>query len=140
MGAGKTTLLRTALAQVPPDTETALILNTGGVTPTDLLKLIVIEFGLEDVVTRDCPRSRPKPRPDGILYLLESWGADASSSVMVGNHVIDVEAGRAAGAATVLVAACDEPSAADLTVGSLGDLVVVLTNGAATTIAGSTLQ
>ncbi|MEE8311946.1 MAG: HAD family hydrolase [Candidatus Binatia bacterium] len=97
-------------------------------------------FALDDLVTRDCPRSRPKPQPDGILYLLESWGADASSSVMVGNHVIDVEAGRAAGAATVLVATCDEPPAADLTVGSLSDLVAVLTNGAATTIAGSTFQ
>ena len=58
VGAGKTTLLRTALAQVPPDTETALILNTGGVTPTDLLKLIVIEFGLEDVVKGDSKSDR----------------------------------------------------------------------------------
>lgn len=58
VGAGKTTLLRTALAQVPPDTETALILNTGGITPTDLLKLIVIEFGLEDIVRGDSKADR----------------------------------------------------------------------------------
>jgi general secretion pathway protein A len=58
VGAGKTTLLRTALAQVPPDTETALILNTGGVTPGDLLKLIVTEFGLEHVVKGDSKADR----------------------------------------------------------------------------------
>jgi len=58
VGAGKTTLLRTSLAQVPPDTETALILNTGGVTPGDLLKLIVTEFGLEHVVKGDSKADR----------------------------------------------------------------------------------
>jgi len=58
VGAGKTTLLRTALAQVPPDTETALILNTGGLTPSDLLKLIVIELGLERVVQGDSKADR----------------------------------------------------------------------------------
>ncbi|TFH18856.1 MAG: HAD family hydrolase [Myxococcales bacterium] len=97
-------------------------------------------FALDYVVTRDCPRSRPKPHPDGILYLLESWGADARSAVMVGNHVIDVEAGRAAGAATVLVAASDEPPTADLTVESLGDLVAMLTNGGGAVSARSTFR
>ena len=58
VGAGKTTLLRTALAQVPPDTETALILNTGGLTPSDLLKLIVIELGLERIVQGDSKADR----------------------------------------------------------------------------------
>jgi len=58
VGAGKTTLLRTSLAQVPPDTETALILNTGGLTPGDLLKLIVTEFGLEHVVKGDSKADR----------------------------------------------------------------------------------
>ena len=58
VGAGKTTLLRAALSQVPPDTETALILNTGGLTPGDLLKLIVIEFGLETEVRGDSKADR----------------------------------------------------------------------------------
>ena len=86
-------------------------------------------FALDDVITRDCPHSRPKPRPDGILRLLETWEADANSSVMVGNHPIDVEAGRAAGAATVLVAAGVARTEADLTVANLGELVLVLTRG-----------
>ena len=47
VGTGKTTLLRAALSQIPPDTDTALVLNTVGITPIDLLKLIAAEFGLE---------------------------------------------------------------------------------------------
>lgn len=47
VGTGKTTLLRAALGQLPADTDTALVLNTIGLTPIDLLKLIAAEFGLE---------------------------------------------------------------------------------------------
>ena len=47
VGTGKTTLLRAALGQIPPDTDTALVLNTIGLTPIDLLKLIAAEFGLQ---------------------------------------------------------------------------------------------
>ncbi len=47
VGTGKTTLLRAALGQIPPDTDTALVLNTIGLSPVDLLKLIAAEFGLE---------------------------------------------------------------------------------------------
>jgi general secretion pathway protein A len=47
VGTGKTTLLRAALQQIPPNTDTALILNTINITPTDLLKLIAAEFGIE---------------------------------------------------------------------------------------------
>ena len=47
VGTGKTTLLRAALGQIPPDTDTALVLNTIGLSPLDLLKLIAAEFGLE---------------------------------------------------------------------------------------------
>jgi general secretion pathway protein A len=47
VGTGKTTLLRAALGQIPPDTDTALVLNTIGLSPIDLLKLIAAEFGLE---------------------------------------------------------------------------------------------
>jgi general secretion pathway protein A len=47
VGTGKTTLLRAALSQIPPDTDTALVLNTIGLSPLDLLKLIAAEFGIE---------------------------------------------------------------------------------------------
>ena len=45
----------------------------------------------------------PKPSGDGIERLLARWGADAEDAVMVGDHVDDVRAGRAAGCVTVLV-------------------------------------
>jgi len=47
VGTGKTTLLRAALAQLPPETDTALVLNTIDLTPLDLMKLIGAEFGIE---------------------------------------------------------------------------------------------
>ena len=47
VGAGKTTLLRAALERVPDETDTALILNTSGLGPLDLLKLIVRELGVK---------------------------------------------------------------------------------------------
>jgi len=46
VGTGKTTLLRAVLDRIPADTETALILNTAGLTRIDLLKLIADEFRL----------------------------------------------------------------------------------------------
>jgi general secretion pathway protein A len=47
IGTGKTTLLRAALRELPRDTDTALIINTIGLTPLDLLKLIAAEFAIE---------------------------------------------------------------------------------------------
>ena len=47
VGTGKTTLLRAALRELPRDTDTALIINTIGLTPLDLLKLIAAEFAIE---------------------------------------------------------------------------------------------
>jgi general secretion pathway protein A len=47
VGTGKTTLLRAALSQIPPNTDTALVLNTIDLSPRDLLKLIAAEFGLQ---------------------------------------------------------------------------------------------
>jgi len=47
VGAGKTTLLRAALDQIPTDTESALVLNTAGIGPLDLLKLITVELRIE---------------------------------------------------------------------------------------------
>jgi general secretion pathway protein A len=46
VGTGKTTLLRAALDQIPADTEVALVMNTAGLTPVDLLRLVAAEFRL----------------------------------------------------------------------------------------------
>lgn len=54
------------------------------------------------VLGRDC--AEPKPSPAGVQRLLDHWGAPADQAVMVGDWLFDVQAGRAAGTATVLVA------------------------------------
>lgn len=56
-------------------------------------------FADADLVGRD--EATPKPDPAGILRLLAAWGAEAGDAVMVGDFVHDLDAGRAAGVATV---------------------------------------
>jgi general secretion pathway protein A len=46
VGAGKTTLLRAALERLSPGTDTALVMNTAGLGPLDLFKLITRELGV----------------------------------------------------------------------------------------------
>jgi general secretion pathway protein A len=46
IGTGKTTLLRALLAELPEETDSALVMNTAGLTGHDLLKLIAAELGL----------------------------------------------------------------------------------------------
>jgi HAD superfamily hydrolase (TIGR01509 family) len=78
-------------------------------------------------VTREL--TAPKPRPDGILHLLALWGASAANAVMVGNHAMDLLAGRAAGTTTIHVDASGAfpwSEHADVEVTSLRDLVVSL--------------
>ena len=43
----------------------------------------------------------PKPAPDGIVHLMQHWNATHGSTVMVGDYVYDLKAGRAAGVTTV---------------------------------------
>jgi HAD superfamily hydrolase (TIGR01509 family) len=58
-------------------------------------------FVPDNIVTRDC--AAPKPDPAGVALLLRRWGVAASQAVVVGDWVYDAQAGRRAGAATVLV-------------------------------------
>ncbi len=44
-----------------------------------------------------------KPAPDGVLFLMRAWTAEAAQMVMVGDFRHDIAAGNAAGAATVLI-------------------------------------
>jgi general secretion pathway protein A len=66
VGAGKTTLLRAALDQLPPQTEVALVMNTAGLAPLDLFKLIATELRIGE---------RPQSKVDYVIalnaYLLE---------------------------------------------------------------------
>ena len=52
-----------------------------------------------DILDRDS--CSPKPDPAGINFLLQQWGADAADSVMVGDYLYDVQAGKAANVATI---------------------------------------
>lgn len=68
----------------------------------------------------------PKPSPQGIEKLLAHWGTGADHAVMVGDYVFDVQAGRAAGTATVWLDHDQDtapPDEADHVVHSLMDLV-----------------
>lgn len=74
--------------------------------------------------TRTRENAEPKPHPDGIHQLLECWQAAARDAVMVGNHRIDVETGRAARTHTVLIdpAPASQRTGADMTIRSLSEL------------------
>jgi HAD superfamily hydrolase (TIGR01509 family) len=68
----------------------------------------------------------PKPSADGIRKLLDKWNASPDETVMVGDFLFDMLAGREAGTATIYVhnLGKDDYSAhADLCVRSLEDLV-----------------
>lgn len=71
----------------------------------------------------------PKPEPDGIQKLTAQWGAKPSASVMVGDYLFDLQAGRAAGAATIHVDRTGSfrwPEFADLSVVSLEELLPLI--------------
>ena len=84
-------------------------------------------FQGDGFVTRET--GAPKPRPDGILRLLAAWDTTPTDAVMIGNHRIDLEAGRAAGTATVHVdpkGIFEWSEHADLEVRSLRDMLALL--------------
>lgn len=58
-------------------------------------------FAPEDVLGRT--DAAPKPSPRGIALLLDRWGASSEDAVMIGDYLFDLQAGRAAGVATVLL-------------------------------------
>lgn len=58
-------------------------------------------FRDESLVSRHC--APPKPNPAGIHRLLKQWGGHPGEAVMVGDHLFDLDTGRAAGTATVYV-------------------------------------
>lgn len=58
------------------------------------------DFGL--VISRDLPLAH-KPAPDGLLYAAEQWKLEPKSLLMVGDHELDIEAGRLAGTLTAFL-------------------------------------
>jgi HAD superfamily hydrolase (TIGR01549 family) len=90
------------------------------------LKACAIEhfFPMDYILDRDS--CIPKPSPDGINQLLHMWQAQASDSVMVGDYLYDLEAGKAAGVATVHLDTrgnVDWSRVTDLRVENLGEII-----------------
>ncbi len=56
-------------------------------------------FDDADVLGRD--EAAPKPSPEGLQLLLSRWAVPGDDAVMVGDYLFDLQAGRAAGMATV---------------------------------------
>ena len=72
-----------------------------------------------------CEDVRPKPDPEGVAQLLAYWQAAPSDTLIVGDYRYDLEAGRAAGIATVLLDSAGPqnwPELTDLRVTSLEQL------------------
>lgn len=81
-------------------------------------------FREESVIGRG--EAPPKPDPEGIFRLLSDWRADAADGVMVGDYLFDLQAGRAAGVATLHVGRPDGqrwPDCTDYAVGSLAEML-----------------
>lgn len=77
-----------------------------------LARLTLAEIGVADlfadaaIIGRD--EATPKPDPAGLLLHAARWAVPPRELVMVGDHGYDLQAGRAAGAATVFVGARNE--------------------------------
>lgn len=81
-------------------------------------------FAQSDLLSRDC--AAPKPAPDGIIQLLNHWGASTQDAVMVGDYIHDLNAGRNAKTATIYLDTSGEfpfKDAADLCVTHLSELM-----------------
>lgn len=81
-------------------------------------------FPVEHILDRDA--CIPKPSPDGIKRLLEFWQADADDSVMVGDYLYDLEAGKGAGVATIHLDTrgdTDWSEYTDIRVAGLGEII-----------------
>ncbi len=81
-------------------------------------------FDDESVVSRDC--CTPKPDGEGVSLLMDRWQCDKAHSIMVGDFLFDLQAGRNAGVTTVHLDVEGEfawPEMSDVCVTSLTELI-----------------
>jgi HAD superfamily hydrolase (TIGR01509 family) len=84
-------------------------------------------FPLDHILDRDS--CIPKPSSDGVERLLRFWQADADDTVMVGDYLYDLEAGKGAGVATIHVDTrgdVDWSEFTDIRVEELGEIIAYL--------------
>ena len=75
------------------------------------------------IISRDC--CTPKPDPAGVNLLLSRWKAEPDNAVMVGDYAFDMQAGHAAGVASVhmdVTGVFAWPEITDVAVSSLAEL------------------
>lgn len=70
--------------------------------------IITLEkIGLKTYFPDECilgrEESNPKPDPDGIYKLLDLWGGKPDLTIMAGDYLYDLQAGRAAGTHTLYI-------------------------------------
>lgn len=87
------------------------------------------DYPMSPIITREF--RPPKPAPDGILLIAETWGVDPRELIMIGDSIDDMQAGRSAGALTVLLENDVNKDVADLdvtdmTIKTLPDLIPIL--------------
>ena len=89
-------------------------------------------LAVDAVFTRDDVQ-HVKPHPGHLLAALTALRASPAASIMVGDHMSDVEAGLAAGMTAVAVtttrAASEFDGNADFVLDSLGELVPIIESG-----------
>ena len=84
-------------------------------------------FPVDHILDRDS--CIPKPSPDGVRRLLNFWQADADDTVMVGDYLYDLEAGKGAGVATIHLDTrgdVDWSEFTDIRVEGLGEIIEYL--------------
>lgn len=83
-------------------------------------------FAAVDVLGRD--EIAPKPSPDGINFLLNQWGGESLSGVMVGDFEFDLISGRNAGVFTVHVDPLQRhwPELTDLRCANLTEIIAAI--------------
>jgi len=91
-------------------------------------EVVLRKHGLEfaAVITRE--DGEPKPMPDGVLAAAAKMGVPPKACLMVGDYEFDIQAGRAAGAITVLYAPSPRSFATepDFLISRMTDLLEVL--------------
>lgn len=65
-----------------------------------LARFLHLDAGDFDVIVTRDDAIPPKPAPDGVLHAAAAMGVTAAETLVVGDYVLDMEAGRAAGALT----------------------------------------
>ncbi len=63
-------------------------------------------FCSDHIIGRD--EAIPKPHPDGLQRLMQSWGVEPHQTLMVGDYKYDLLAGRAAGCSTLHITKSEE--------------------------------